>query len=700
MRTTPAGGGFDYTATYRIGGPPVPIADIDDLITDPDSTTMSSARISLVANGQVPPNDILSINGTLPAGITASAYNPSTGVLTLTGIASIAAYQTALRQVVLSTTDPFFNADRIVSVTVNDESNHTSNVAQAFVHVAGSRDVEVGVQGTENWMSSDPAQQTAATPGFPDGYPLYVKVPVSPLGLNVHVESAGTIPNGVFYFDGTDFVALTPGVILYDPSLNINLLDDLVYRPTATPDDTVDVNLSLDVSDGVFLVSQNVAIHERPPASLPSESVTIGDGGGPLNSGNDITGTFELSQVTVAGILVNPHGATIAVSTDFQHSPFDVPVPPDEQDPTTFGADDAGSHRESELQVELQIGGNSFAIVQADLTALTFEQSWFFDPVTGLMKATVDYDHIFLLDGSGNATTTTLADYLIANPPSAGDTWTVVYADNDGGLYEARQAQLDFSVDNPDDPSIFVFGDTTLPDRINGTSGNDTLFGNGGDDIIIGRDGNDILGGGAGNDVLDGGADIDTATYVTATSGVTVDLNILTPQDTGGAGTDTLTSIENIFGSTFSDALIGDANANSLFGAEGDDTLTGGLGSDRLSGGAGADHFVYTSTADGGTIADQTDADRIATFDLVEGDSIDVLASAFGGGLVAGTDATGIFGSSADDTFASPSERFHFNTSTQTLLYDSNGSDPAGTQVALAVLANGGPVDAAHIHMV
>ena len=64
------------------------------------------------------------------------------------------------------------------------------------------------------------------------------------------------------------------------------------------------------------------------------------------------------------------------------------------------------------------------------------------------------------------------------------------------------------------------------------------------------------------------------------------------------------------------------------------------------------------------------------------------------------TDATGIFGSSADDTFGSPSERFHFNTATQTLLYDSNGSDAAGTQVALAVLANGGPVDAAYIHMV
>ena len=254
------------------------------------------------------------------------------------------------------------------------------------------------------------------------------------------------------------------------------------------------------------------------------------------------------------------------------------------------------------------------------------------------MKATVDYDHIFLLDGSGNATTTTLANYLIANPPSAGNTWTVVYTDNTGRLYQARLAKFEFFNHDPGDPGIGVSGDATLADQIYGTSGKDVLSGNGGDDIIIGRDGNDTLNGGAGNDLLDGGL--------------------------------------------------------------GDDTLIGGLGSDRLTGGSGADHFQYTTTSDGGSISLQAGADHIVDFSTAQGDLIEVLASAFGGGLVAGTDATGIFGSSATDTFGSASERFHFNTSTQTLLYDSNGSTAGGTQVALAVLENGGTVDAAHIHMV
>ena len=46
-----------------------------------------------MANGGVhPPNDTLSINGSLPVGITASAYDPTTGVLTLTGVAWIAEF--------------------------------------------------------------------------------------------------------------------------------------------------------------------------------------------------------------------------------------------------------------------------------------------------------------------------------------------------------------------------------------------------------------------------------------------------------------------------------------------------------------------------------------------------------------------------------------------------------------------------------
>ena len=141
-----SGGGFDYTSTFTIGGSPIPIADTDVTITDPDSTTMASATISMIVNGGVPPNDTLSISGTLPGGITASAYNPATGVLTLTGVASIAAYDAALHQVVFSTADTSSNADRIISATVSDGA-HTSNTAQTFMHVVPPPNASVDIAG-------------------------------------------------------------------------------------------------------------------------------------------------------------------------------------------------------------------------------------------------------------------------------------------------------------------------------------------------------------------------------------------------------------------------------------------------------------------------------------------------------------------------------------------------------------------------
>ena len=139
---------------------------------------------------------------------------------------------------------------------------------------------------------------------------------------------------------------------------------------------------------------------------------------------------------------------------------------------------------------------------------------------------------------------------------------------------------------------------------------------------------------------------------------------------------------------------------DTIDGGAGNDTLAGGAGRDTLTGGAGADHFRYNATTDGGTIAAQANADHILDFSTAEGDSIDVALAGFvGAGLALGAVPGAQFGSSNSDTFGSASERFHFNTATHTLLYDSNGSNAGGTQVALAVLENH-TVDAAHIHIV
>ena len=115
---------------------------------------------------------------------------------------------------------------------------------------------------------------------------------------------------------------------------------------------------------------------------------------------------------------------------------------------------------------------------------------------------------------------------------------------------------------------------------------------------------NDTLGGDANDNILDGGDGNDTASYAAATGAVTVDLTQQdTPQDTGSAGFDTLISIENLTGSNFDDTLTGDSNDNILSGGGGNDTLIGGDGNDTLDGGTGTDTVSYADASDAVTVS-------------------------------------------------------------------------------------------------
>jgi Ca2+-binding RTX toxin-like protein len=109
---------------------------------------------------------------------------------------------------------------------------------------------------------------------------------------------------------------------------------------------------------------------------------------------------------------------------------------------------------------------------------------------------------------------------------------------------------------------------------LTGGSGNDALSGLGGDDTLVG---------GLGNDSLDGGLGADTASYSGSNAGVTV--NLASGASVGDhAQGDTFSSIENLTGSPFADALTGDANANVISGLGGADTINGGDGDDVLYG--------------------------------------------------------------------------------------------------------------------
>lgn len=121
------------------------------------------------------------------------------------------------------------------------------------------------------------------------------------------------------------------------------------------------------------------------------------------------------------------------------------------------------------------------------------------------------------------------------------------------------------------------------------------------DDTLTGAAGENWFYPGDGDDVVDGGGGLtDRVLYSYSSTAVTVDLNAGTVT---GAGTDTLSGIEEALGSRYDDAFTGDAGPNKLIGWDGNDTITGGDGDDSLSGSAGDDRLDGgngTDTIDGG----------------------------------------------------------------------------------------------------
>jgi Ca2+-binding RTX toxin-like protein len=85
------------------------------------------------------------------------------------------------------------------------------------------------------------------------------------------------------------------------------------------------------------------------------------------------------------------------------------------------------------------------------------------------------------------------------------------------------------------------------------------------------------------------------------TTPVTVDLDETGPQPTG-AGSQTITGIENIDGTSQDDTLIGNAGPNLLLAEGGKDVLERGPGDDDLEGAGGGATAVYAHAPAGVTV--------------------------------------------------------------------------------------------------
>ena len=165
-----------------------------------------------------------------------------------------------------------------------------------------------------------------------------------------------------------------------------------------------------------------------------------------------------------------------------------------------------------------------------------------------------------------------------------------------------------------------VVVESTLSRDVTGSALADTLLGGDGDDNFVG---------GGGNDAITGGDGEDTADYSGAAGFINVNLITGATQD-GDGGTDTLTSIENVVGTTFNDIIIGNASVNTLTGGDGVDRLDGRGGDDVMIGGDGNDIYTVSDVGDVVTERASEGTDRINTsVDFTNPDNVELLVGKF-----------------------------------------------------------------------
>lgn len=157
-------------------------------------------------------------------------------------------------------------------------------------------------------------------------------------------------------------------------------------------------------------------------------------------------------------------------------------------------------------------------------------------------------------------------------------------------------------------------------ETITGTDASEAIFARGGADTVNAGGGDDEIDGGDGGDVISGGPGTDVVLYSGSTP-VDVTLDALANDGRAGEGDNVLSDVEDVYGGSGDDRLVGNDAPNTIDGADGADRITGGGGTDVLIGGPGDDTLDARDGAiDRVDCGDGKDTAIIDKIDLVAAD--------------------------------------------------------------------------------
>ncbi|MEW4565539.1 Ig-like domain-containing protein [Bremerella sp. JC770] len=216
------GSGIAFAASFTEGDGPTSVVDPTATVTDTDSTNLTSATITLT-NLVDTNNEILTVDvGTTSIG---GQYDGATGILTLTGSASVADYQQVIRTLTYDNlSDDPDTVDRVIEVIVNDGFNDSAT-ATITVSVTAENDfpqltlpspydtgtaVEVDID-TE--VTFDVSVVDPDTP--PENLIIFLDLDTSGIPLEV-AQPTITTPGGTFSWTPTQTGTFTITVVVTD----------------------------------------------------------------------------------------------------------------------------------------------------------------------------------------------------------------------------------------------------------------------------------------------------------------------------------------------------------------------------------------------------------------------------------------------------------------------------------------------------
>jgi hypothetical protein len=612
-----SGSGSTYTETAGSGSPAGPSVDVAGSlgITDPDQATVKGATVAITSGFVL--GDALTF--TLVGGISGS-YDGLTGILTLSGSASAADYQTVLDSVGFTNagddpTNGGASTSRTISFTAFDGLIY-GDTSTATVTVVGVDDAPTNTTGGAVATSEDSAgvAVTGLSVSDPDSASLTVTLAVGRGTVTIDTGVPGGVTAGQVSGNGTGSVTLTGtqseinatlaaalGVV-YTPTANVNGPDTLTMTSTGGSAQDVDmVAISVAAVNDAPVVAgdgtESAATIDQDTPSPTGQSVSSLFGGQYSDAADQVPGGSSANAF--AGIAVTANGSSgatgqwqyfngavwvnigsastasavlIAASTSIRFNPalgFAGSAPT----LVTHLVDGSAGAIISGALADVTVDGGTTRYSTGTVT-LSQEVSDVNDPpsgVTGSLSAPEDATN-------GSAVGTLVAQdsdsssftYTLIN--NAGGRFAMDSSGHvtvaDGLLLDYEQASshtIRVEVDDHEggvsqfDVNVSVT-DVLGEDVFDDGRGN-TFFGGIENDILAGNDGNDTLKGGGGQDTLLGG--------------------------------------------TGNDILQGQGGNDTIAGGDGNDIINGGAGADMLRGNGGDDTYIFVKgEADGDTILD------------------------------------------------------------------------------------------------